>query len=135
MVHITVMLPWSKEKELGWIGFDVFACWNCICGEVAWFDGDWWWKESQYQYEQCGGFRLRQGNVTDDTIRHPALPRSEVAILQPVVTVEVDGEIPTGIRFGPDKVMVVRKNAAIDTFPASTKETYQCRCQIFFVWT
>lgn len=55
-------------------------------------------------------------SVTDDTIRHPALPRSEVAILQPVVTVEVDGEIPTGLRFGPDKVMVIRKNAAIDTF-------------------
>ncbi|GAC97412.1 hypothetical protein PHSY_004998 [Pseudozyma hubeiensis SY62] len=54
--------------------------------------------------------------VTDDTIRHPALPRSEVAILQPVVTVDVDGEIPAGIRFGPDKVMIVRKNAAIDTF-------------------
>lgn len=54
--------------------------------------------------------------VTDDTIRHPALPRSEVAILQPVVTVEVDGEIPVGLRFGPDKVAVVRKNAAIDTF-------------------
>lgn len=62
------------------------------------------------------GLGYDRGNVTDDTIRHPALPRSEVAILQPVVTVEVDGEIPTGIRFGPDKVMVVRKNAAIDTF-------------------
>lgn len=55
-------------------------------------------------------------SVTDDTIRHSALPRSEVAILQPVVTVEVDGEIPVGIRFGPDRVAVVRKNAAIDTF-------------------
>ena len=55
-------------------------------------------------------------SVTDDTIRHAALPRSEVAILQPVVTVEVDGEIPTGLRFAPDKVLVVRKNAAIDTF-------------------
>lgn len=55
-------------------------------------------------------------SVTDDTIRHPALPRSEVAILQPVVTVDVDGEIPTGLRFGPDRVMIVRKNAAIDTF-------------------
>ncbi|TKY89301.1 hypothetical protein EX895_001832 [Sporisorium graminicola] len=57
-----------------------------------------------------------RASITDDTIRHPALPRSEVAILQPVVTVEVDGEIPTGLRFGPDKVVVVRKNAAIDTF-------------------
>uniref|UniRef100_V5E4M9 Uncharacterized protein n=1 Tax=Kalmanozyma brasiliensis (strain GHG001) TaxID=1365824 RepID=V5E4M9_KALBG len=54
--------------------------------------------------------------LTDDTIRHPALPRSEVAILQPVVTVEVDGEIPTSLRFSPDKVVVVRKNAAVDTF-------------------
>ncbi|CBQ73231.1 related to WD40 repeat protein CreC [Sporisorium reilianum SRZ2] len=54
--------------------------------------------------------------LTDDTIRHPALPRSEVAILQPVVTVEVDGEIPMGVRFAPDKVVVVRKNAAVDTF-------------------
>ncbi len=55
-------------------------------------------------------------SLTDDTIRHPALPRSEVAILQPVVTVEVDGEIPIGVRFSPDKVVVVRKNAGIDTF-------------------
>ena len=57
-----------------------------------------------------------RNSLTDDTIRHPALPRSEVAILQPVVTVEVDGEIPVGLRFAPDKIMVVRKNAAIDTF-------------------
>ncbi|SPO23848.1 related to WD40 repeat protein CreC [Ustilago trichophora] len=62
------------------------------------------------------GIGYDRTSVTDDTIRHPALPRSEVAILQPVVTVEVDGEIPTGLRFGPDKVMVIRKNAGIDTF-------------------
>ncbi|KAJ1597249.1 hypothetical protein NDA14_001987 [Ustilago hordei] len=62
------------------------------------------------------GLGYDRTSVTDDTIRHPAFPRSEVAILQPVVTVEVDGEIPVGLRFGPDKVAVVRKNAAIDTF-------------------
>lgn len=64
----------------------------------------------------ANGLNYDRTSVTDDTIRHPALPRSEVAILQPVVTVEVDGEIPVGLRFGPDRVAVVRKNAAIDTF-------------------
>ncbi|SNX83859.1 related to WD40 repeat protein CreC [Melanopsichium pennsylvanicum] len=62
------------------------------------------------------GAAYDMANVTDDTIRHLTLPRSEVAILQPVVTVVVDGEIPTGLRFGPDRVAVVRKNAGIDTF-------------------
>ncbi|PWY99541.1 WD40 repeat-like protein [Testicularia cyperi] len=56
------------------------------------------------------------GIAVDDVIEHPSLPRSEVAILQPTVTVDVDGDIPTALRFGPDKLVVVRKSAAIDTF-------------------
>lgn len=63
-----------------------------------------------------GSASLTPATVTDDTIRHAALPRSEVAILQPVVTVNIDGEIPAGVRFAPDKVSIIRKNAAIDTF-------------------
>ena len=63
--------------------------------------------------------------ISQETLRHPALPRSEVAVLQPVVTVDLDGELLTGVRFNPESIVVLRKNASIDTFtrPAPKKRT------------
>ncbi|KAN0064747.1 hypothetical protein ACQY0O_001804 [Thecaphora frezii] len=55
-------------------------------------------------------------STSQEPNRHPPLPRSEVAILQPVVTVNLKGELLTGIRFRPDSLALIRKNGNIETF-------------------
>ncbi|EPQ30360.1 uncharacterized protein PFL1_01886 [Pseudozyma flocculosa PF-1] len=55
-------------------------------------------------------------STPQEPLWHPPSPRSEVAILQPVVTADLGGEYLTGVRFRPDSVSVMRKNGNIETF-------------------